>query len=61
VPQGFAVMSFAPLSVFETANQILEEPIYEIHALSVRGGRIKSSFGMEVETERPRTLTSTRC
>jgi transcriptional regulator GlxA family with amidase domain len=52
VPQGFAVMSFAPLSVFETANQILEEPIYEVHALSVTGGRIKSSFGMEIETER---------
>lgn len=52
MPQGFAVMSFAPLSVFETANQILEEPIYEVHALSVTGGRIKSSFGMEIETER---------
>jgi transcriptional regulator GlxA family with amidase domain len=52
VPHGFAVMSFAPLSVFETANQILEEPTYEVHALSVTGGRIKSSFGMEIETER---------
>jgi transcriptional regulator GlxA family with amidase domain len=45
-------MSFAPLSVFETANQILKEPVYEVHALSVTGGRIKSSFGMEIETER---------
>jgi transcriptional regulator GlxA family with amidase domain len=52
VPQGFAVMSFAPLSVFETANQILKEPMYEVHALSVTGGRVKSSFGMEIETER---------
>jgi transcriptional regulator GlxA family with amidase domain len=49
---GFAVMSFAPLSVFETANSILEEPLYEVHALSATGGRIKSSFGMEIETER---------
>jgi transcriptional regulator GlxA family with amidase domain len=52
VPRGFAVLSFAPLSVFETANQILKEPMYEVHALSVTGGGIKSSFGMEIETER---------
>ena len=45
-------MSFAPLSVFETANLILEEPLYEVHALSVTGGLVKSSFGMEIETER---------
>ena len=52
MPHGFAVMSFAPLSVFETANQILKEPVYEVHAVSATGGRIKSSFGMEIETER---------
>jgi len=52
VPHGFAVMSFAPLSVFETANQILKEPVYDVHAVSATGGRIKSSFGMEIETER---------
>jgi transcriptional regulator GlxA family with amidase domain len=46
------VMSFAPLSVFETANLVLDTPLYEVHAVSVRGGRIKSSFGMEIETER---------
>jgi transcriptional regulator GlxA family with amidase domain len=52
VPHGFAVMSFAPLQVFETANLILDKPLYEVHAVSVAGGRIKSSFGMEIETER---------
>jgi transcriptional regulator GlxA family with amidase domain len=52
VPHGFAVMSFAPLQVFETANLILERPLYEVHAVSVTGGPIKSSFGMEIETER---------
>src|SRR5467141_1058955 len=45
-------MSFAPLSVFETANLVLDTPLYEVHAVSVTGGRIKSSFGMEIETER---------
>jgi hypothetical protein len=52
LPPGFAVMSFAPLQVFETANLILDKPLYEVHTVSVMGGRIKSSFGMEVETER---------
>jgi transcriptional regulator GlxA family with amidase domain len=52
VQHGFAVMSFATLSVFETANQILGTPLYEVHVVSVTGGRIKSSFGMEIETER---------
>ena len=52
MPHGFAVMSFAPLSVFETANLVLDTPLYEVHAVSVTGGRIKSSFGMEIETER---------
>jgi transcriptional regulator GlxA family with amidase domain len=52
VPHGFAVMSFAPLQVFETANLILDKPLYEVNAVSVAGGRIKSSFGMEIETER---------
>ena len=52
MPHGFAVMSFAPLQVFETANLILDKPLYEVLAVSVTGGRIKSSFGMEIETER---------
>jgi transcriptional regulator GlxA family with amidase domain len=52
VPPGFAVLSFAPLSVFETANMVLESPFYEVHAVSMTGGRIPNSFGMEMETVR---------
>ena len=52
VPPGFAVLSFAPLSVFEAANGVLGKPFYEIHAVSVTGGRIPNSFGMEMQTVR---------
>jgi transcriptional regulator GlxA family with amidase domain len=51
VPDGFATLSFAPLSVFEAANAILEEPFYEVHVASVTGGRVVNSFGMAIETE----------
>jgi transcriptional regulator GlxA family with amidase domain len=51
VPDGFATLSFAPLSVFEAANAILEEPFYELHVASVTGGRLANSFGMAIETE----------
>jgi transcriptional regulator GlxA family with amidase domain len=52
VPPGFAMLSFAPLSVFEAANGVLGKPFYEVHAVSLMGGRIPNSFGMELETER---------
>jgi transcriptional regulator GlxA family with amidase domain len=51
VSDGFATLSFAPLSVFEAANAILEEPFYEVHVASVTGGRVVNSFGMAIETE----------
>jgi len=51
LPPGFAVLSFAPLQVFETANSILDKPLYELHTVSATGGSIESSYGMEVETE----------
>jgi len=51
VPDGFATLSFAPLSVFEAANAILGEPFYEVHVASVTGGRLANSFGMAIKTE----------
>jgi transcriptional regulator GlxA family with amidase domain len=52
VPQGFATLSFAPLTVFEAANLVLGQPFYEVHVTSESGGRVLNSFGMEVMTER---------
>jgi transcriptional regulator GlxA family with amidase domain len=52
VPPSFAVLSFAPLSVFEAANMVLQKPFYEVQAASLTGGRIPNSFGMEMDTVR---------
>lgn len=52
VPPGFAVLSFAPLSVFEAANMVLPKPFYEVQAVSLTGGRVPNSFGMEMDTVR---------
>lgn len=48
---GFQVMSFAALSVFEFANIVAKEDIYEVRVLSENGGWVKSSTGLAVETE----------
>jgi len=52
VPPGFSVLSYAPLSVFEVANAVLSEPLYEVTVLSAKGGHVPNSFGMEAETRR---------
>ncbi|MFI4980529.1 MAG: GlxA family transcriptional regulator [Nevskiales bacterium] len=48
---GFQVMSFAALSVFEFANIVAEEEIYELEVISEHGGWVKSSTGLALETE----------
>src|SRR5260221_1122859 len=57
LPDGFATLSLAPLTAFEAVNTVLEKPFYEVHAVSVRGGRVPSSFGMKVDTERATDAT----
>jgi transcriptional regulator GlxA family with amidase domain len=51
VSPGFQTMSFAALSVFEFANFVAEETIYDVHVLSEHGGWVKSSTGLAIETE----------
>src|ERR1700732_1120832 len=51
VAPGFQTISFAPLSVFETANFTLGERRYEVRLLSETGGRTPNSFGAEIATE----------
>src|ERR1700761_2650761 len=48
---GFQSMSFAGLSVFETANVMAGAPLYEMHYLSEKGGRVRSSTGMVIDSE----------
>jgi transcriptional regulator GlxA family with amidase domain len=51
LPPRFAVLSFAPLAAFETANMVLGEQFYDIHVVSASGGQVINSFGKHVETE----------
>src|ERR1700753_2961612 len=47
---GFQSMSFAALSVFETANFLRGKPIYEMRFISEQGGLVRSSTGMVVDS-----------
>src|SRR5262249_11378563 len=44
------VMGLAAISVFEVANLILREPVYEVSLLSEAGGLVRSTAGFSVET-----------
>lgn len=51
LPPRFAVLSFAPLAAFETANMVLGQRFYDMHVVSATGGQVINSFGKHVETE----------
>src|SRR6201985_2063684 len=51
VYDGFQSMSFAGLSVFETANMMAGKPLYEMHYLSEKGGPVRSSTGMVIHSD----------
>jgi transcriptional regulator GlxA family with amidase domain len=51
VPQDFQLMSLAALTAFEIANLPPSGRHYETHLLSERGGLVRSSGGVTVETE----------
>ncbi|WP_277182783.1 GlxA family transcriptional regulator [Caballeronia sp. BR00000012568055] len=51
VPDGFQLMSLAALTVFEVANLSPSGPHYDVSVLSERGGSVKSSGSVMVETE----------
>lgn len=47
---GFGILSFAAVSVFETANTIVEDSYYKVRFLSEEGGLVTSSIGIQVMT-----------
>lgn len=47
----FQVLGFGILTVFEVANLVAKEAIYDLRLLSEQGGLIRSSAGFAVETE----------
>lgn len=61
LPERFQIMGLAAASAFELANVKAGEAIYDIRLLSERGGVVRNSLGMSIETrplarQRPDTL-----
>ena len=48
---GANILSTAPISVFEVANLSAGKPFYELQILSEKGGPVRTSWGITVETE----------
>ncbi|GGI18333.1 GlxA family transcriptional regulator [Oxalicibacterium faecigallinarum] len=48
---GFQVLDLAALTVFEFANTLQQEIVYEFAALSLEGGAIKSSTGVVIQSD----------
>lgn len=46
----FQAVDMAALTVFEFANSMLEQPLYELATLSVSGGAVKSSSGVALDS-----------
>jgi transcriptional regulator GlxA family with amidase domain len=49
--EGFHIITFAAMAVFEVTNKMLGEARYHVRLLSENGGFVRSSVGALVETE----------
>ena len=49
---GFQVMAIGTQTVFEMANIVARETVYEITNYSLAGGEVRSSVGVSVQTEK---------
>src|SRR4051812_28219031 len=49
---GFQVMAIGTQTVFEMANVVSREQIYDVTNYSLAGGAIRSSLGLSVTTEK---------
>jgi transcriptional regulator GlxA family with amidase domain len=48
---GYSVMALAVATAFEVANMLADAPPYDLHFVSETGGKVRTSAGMNVETE----------
>jgi transcriptional regulator GlxA family with amidase domain len=48
---GYSVMALAVATAFEVANSMASEPPYEFHFVSETGGKIRTSAGVQLDTE----------
>ena len=49
---GYSLMALAIVAGFETANDMVDPAPYNLHYVSENGGRIKTSAGLTLETEK---------
>ncbi|NUS61248.1 MAG: GlxA family transcriptional regulator [Lysobacter sp.] len=50
MPEGFQIMTLAPVSAFEMANVVAKERLYDIRLFSEHGGPLRNSFGVSIDT-----------
>jgi transcriptional regulator GlxA family with amidase domain len=55
---GFQLMSLSTQAVFEYANVVAAEPVYEVTCYSALGGEVKSSMGVSVLTKKLGSCTA---
>jgi transcriptional regulator GlxA family with amidase domain len=52
VPDGFQIIGLAAQAVFEFSNRVAGKSVYEVRMLSETGGLMRSSLGVELQTDR---------
>jgi transcriptional regulator GlxA family with amidase domain len=52
IPDGFQIIGLAAQAVFEFANRVAGKSVYEVRMLSEKGGPVRSSLGVELQTDR---------
>ena len=50
LPEGFQMMGLAAQAVFEYSNRVAGRTVYEVRVLSEKGGAVRSSLGVGVQT-----------
>src|SRR5579859_1822187 len=48
---GYSVMALAVVTAFEVANLMADDPPYELRFVSERGGKVRTSSGITLESE----------
>lgn len=48
---GYSLMALAVVTGFEVANAMADGPFYDLHFVSEKGGRVRTSAGIELQTE----------
>jgi transcriptional regulator GlxA family with amidase domain len=52
VPEGFQIIGLAAQAVFDFSNRVAGRNVYEVRMLSEKGGPVRSSLGVALETDR---------